>query len=313
MDKLTDTSVIAPALPDVARARAGVLLALVAFGIWALYPLYWKNLPHVGAVEIMVHRALWTAPICLAVLVYSRRLGELTAIFRRPRVALVLAASAGFISVNWTLYIWAILHDRVLEASMGYFLNPLCNILMGLLVFRERLRPWQWAAVGLAAAGVLFAGFGLSSFPWVAVILAVSFALYATLRKLVPVEAVAGLMAETLWAMPLALGYVIWLGMTGQGQFLNGSLTTDILLMGGGLATAIPLICYVGAARRLPISTLGMLFYLTPSGLFLLGVFLYREPVTAVDMATFGLIWAGLAIFTWERQNHARRLRETVV
>ncbi len=298
---------------DAARARTGVLLALLAFGIWALYPLYWKNLSHVGALEIMVHRALWTAPICLGVLVYSHRLGEVTAIFRQPRVALVLLASAGFISINWTLYIWAITHDRVLEASMGYFLNPLCNILLGLLVFRERLRPWQWVSVGLAAAGVLVAGFGLSSFPWVAVILAISFAFYATVRKLVPVEAVAGLMAETLWAMPLAVGYTVWLGLTGQGQFLHAGPLTDILLLGGGLATAIPLISYVGAARRLPISTLGMLFYMTPSGLFLLGVFLYQEHVSLVDMVTFGLIWAGLALFTWERQNHARRLREVVI
>ena len=295
------------------ETRAGLIFGLTAFGIWALFPLYWDRLAHVDAVEILAHRALWTAPVCALVLAYNRELAQAFAVFRQPRILALLVLSVSMISFNWGVYIWSVTHGEVLQASMGYFLNPLVNVLAGLTLFREQLRLGQWVSVGLAAAGVIYAGFAFDTFPWVGVSLAVSFGAYGALRKMVTVSAVPGLLVETLLILPLALGYILWLGQTGAGVFLAGDSETDLLLFGAGVMTAVPLLCYVAAARRLPISTVGMLFYITPSGLFILATTLYGEVVTTSDLITFGFIWAGLILFTVERQHHARRLRETAV
>ncbi|RED53990.1 EamA family transporter RarD [Aestuariispira insulae] len=307
MDKISPSAVTGD------ENRAGLFFGLTAFGIWALFPLYWERLDHVDAVEILAHRALWTAPICALVLAYNRELREAFKVFRQPRTLALLALSMAMISFNWGVYIWSVTHGEVLQASMGYFLNPLVNVLAGLTLFREKLRLGQWFAVGLAATGVVYAGFAFDTFPWIGVSLAVTFGAYGALRKMVTVSAVPGLFVETLLILPFALGYMLWLYQTGTGQFLVGDLSTDLLLLGAGIMTAVPLLCYVAAARRLPISTVGMLFYITPSGLFILATTLYGETVTVSDMITFGFIWAGLILFTFERQRHARRLRETAV
>lgn len=295
------------------ESRAGLIYGLTAFGIWALFPLYWQQLEHVDAVEILAHRALWTAPVCALVLVYHRQLAEAFKVFTQPKVLALLALSTAMISFNWGVYIWSVTHDEVLQASMGYFLNPLVNVLAGLMLFGEKLRKGQWFAVGLAASGVVFAGLAQETFPWVGISLAVSFGAYGALRKLVPVSAVPGLLVETILILPIAAGYILWLWQAGAGNFLMGDLETDLWLLGAGVMTAVPLLAYVAAARRLPISTVGMLFYITPSGLFLMATLVYGEAVTISDMVTFGFIWAGLILFTLERQHHARRLRETAL
>lgn len=294
-------------------AAAGLIFGLTAFGIWALFPLYWREIEHVDAIEILAHRVLWTVPVCALVLFFRRKMLAALATFARPKQLLILVVTTVLISTNWGVYIWSVTHDHVLQASMGYFLNPLVNVLAGLTVFGERLRKGQWLAVALAAAGVLYAIAAAGIVPWVGLVLAFSFGLYGALRKLVSVDAVPGLFVETLIMLPVAVGYVVWLEQSGTAQFLNVSWATDIFLYGAGFVTAVPLLCYVAAARRLPISTVGMLFYITPGGLFLLGTLLYGEPVTATDMVTFGCIWSALAVFTIERRRFARKARETAI
>lgn len=295
------------------QARSGYIYGFVAFGIWALFPFYWDELSHVDSYEILAHRILWTLPVSLLVLLYLRDVRSALAALANLRTLAVLAFAASLISFNWATYIWAVTNDQILQASLGYFLNPLVNVLAGLLIFKEHLRPLQWVAVALACAGVLVSAISLGEIPVVGLILAVSFGIYGALRKLLTVEAVPGLFIETLLLAPFALGYLIWLWTIGQGVFASLSVSTDLLLIGTGVVTAIPLLCYVAAAQRLPISTVGMLFYLTPSGLFVLAALVYDEPITQVDMVTFGFIWAGLLLFTLERQRHARRMRETAI
>lgn len=298
---------------DSKEATAGLLLGLLAFGIWALFPLYWHELDHVDPLQVLAHRAIWTVPVCALVLFYRRELLRTFTVLKDLKTVALLVLSTALISTNWGTYIWSVSNDQILQASMGYYLNPLVNVLAGLTVFGEKLRKGQWLAVALAAAGVLYAALAFDSIPWIGLILAFSFGSYGAVRKLVSVEAVPGLFVETLLTLPVALGYLLWLESQGLGVFLELGVKTDAFLIGGGIVTAIPLLCYVGAARRLPISTVGMLFYLTPTGLFLMAAFLYGEPVGQGDLITFGFIWAALIVFTLERRHHARRRRVTAI
>lgn len=295
-----------PASPERDRA-AGYLFALAAFGTWALFPLFWNQLKGVPALEMLAHRVLWTLPVCAAALVLSGRIGEIRQAFDSWRTLAFLALSTSLISVNWGTYIYAVTEGYVLDASMGYFLNPLVNVLAGMLLFGERLRPLQWAAIVLAAAGVAGAAFAVGQISWIGLTVAFSFGGYGAVRKLIDVPAIPGLLVETLLLLPLTAGYVIWLWVEGTGAFLNQGLRIDLLLLASGALTAAPLMWYVGGARRLPMSTMGMMFYLTPTGLFLLATLLYGEPVTMGDMISFGFIWAGLVVFTVDIRRNARR------
>ncbi len=301
--------------PDTAAGTAsGYAFALGAFGIWALFPLFWNLLEGVPAPEILAHRALWTIPVCALALAVTGRLHTLYALLGDRRTLAFLALSTALITSNWGTYIWAVTSGHVLDASMGYFLNPLMNVVAGLVLFRERLRPLQWTAVALAGAGVAAAALAAGQMPWVGLLLACSFAGYGAVRKLIDVPALPGLLAETLILLPLAGGYALWLGWQGTGHFLVEGPATDILLVLAGAITALPLLFYVGGARRLPMATMGMLFYLTPTGLFLLATLLYGEPVTLADGLSFGMIWLGLAVFTVDLQRNARRkMRATAV
>ncbi len=291
----------------------GYLFALLAFGIWALFPIYWHMLDHVDAIEILAHRILWTLPVCAFVLLLMKDTKSVLIPFKRPKLLFLLAISTTLIATNWGVYIWSVTHDKIMQASLGYFLNPLVSVVAGLLLFKERLRKGQWLAVGLAITGVLVAAFSAGEPPWIGLILAFSFGIYGAIRKIIPVESVPGLLIETLLIAPIALGYLIWLEINGLGSFSHLTITTDVVLAGTGLMTAIPLLSYVAAARRLPISTVGMMFYITPTGLFLMAAFLYGEPITNADLITFGFIWAGLAIFTVERHHNARKNREIAI
>eukprot|EP00752_Nemacystus_decipiens_P000374 g374.t1 len=298
----------APFTPAQDRSRAaGYGFALSAFVTWALFPLFWNLLDGISALEILAHRVLWTLPVCALALIAVRRLAEIRAALSNPRTLLFLGLSTALISVNWGVYIHAVTSGHVLDASLGYFLNPLVNVLAGMLLFGERLRPLQWAAIACAALGVAGAAVAVGEVSWIGLAVAFSFGGYGAVRKLIDTPAIPGLLVETLLLLPLSAGYVIWLGVEGSGVFLQGDRSLDLLLIASGLVTAAPLMFYVAGARRLPMSTMGMLFYLTPTGLFLLGTLLYGEPVSEGDLISFGLIWLGLAVFTYDLQRYARR------
>jgi len=288
-------------------AEAGLAAALLAYVVWGLSPLYWKHLNHVDAMQTLAHRYLWTLPFTLVAVAAMRLWPELRALAARPRQFGLLAVSATMVAINSGTYLWGVNHDRVVEASLGYFLTPLLTVLFGLLLFRERLRPWQWVAIGLAAAGVanLVATHGI--FPWVGLVVGTSFAIYGAVRKLVPVGSVAGFFAETVVIAPVALVFLAGVALSGGGAFRTADPSTDLLLVGGGLVTAVPFLLYVVGARRLRLSTVGLLFYINPSLQFLVGTFVFGEPVTRAHFVTFGLIWTGLAVYSVESRLRMRR------
>lgn len=299
-------------VPGERDRAAGYALALGAYGSWALFPLFWNLMAALSPLEILAHRVLWTIPVCALALLLSRRFDAVRAALVSPRTVLFLALSTLLISCNWGVYIWAVTVGHVLDASMGYFLNPLVSVLAGLVLFGERLRRAQWVAILCAALGVVGAGIAVGEVSWIGLSVAFSFAGYGAVRKLLDVPAIPGLLIETLLLLPVSAGTVIWFTTTGEGAFLRGDVRTDLLLLASGLVTALPMLFYVGGARRLPMSTMGMLFYLTPTGLFLLATLVYGETVTRGDIVSFGFIWLGLAIFSYDIHRNARRKNRAV-
>ena len=218
--------------------------------------------------------------------------------FAEPSTVRVLFASGALLLVNWGVFIYAVATGRVLGAALGYFINPLLSVLLGTVVLRERLRPLQWLAIALASAGVVQMAVRSGGVPWIALVLASSFGLYGLLRKIAPVDALAGSTIETGLMAPLGAAYLGWLHFTGKSAFARGDVATDALLVAGGLVTAVPLVWFTAAARRLPLATVGFLQYIAPTGQFLVGLLVFHEPFAARDLVAFGCIWAGLAVFT---------------
>lgn len=263
-----------------------------------MFPLYFKLVDAVPAIEVLAHRVVWTVVLVAGLLMVRRGWSAVWVVFANRRLLATLALSAVVISVNWGVFIWAIAHDRVLEASLGYYINPLVNVVLGVVVLREQLHPLQWAAVGLAAAGVAYQIVGLGAFPWVALALASSFGFYGLIRKMAAVDAYSGLFVETLILSPLALAYLVWLAVMGEGAFGRGDWRLDGLLALSGIVTALPLILFVAGAQRIRLSTLGLLQYIVPTGQFMLAVFVFGEPLTSGTLVTFGCIWAALAVYS---------------
>jgi chloramphenicol-sensitive protein RarD len=274
-------------------------MGLGAYLLWGVLPLYFKALAHVNPTEIVAHRILWSLIFlgCLATL-WSRWPAIRAAIANR-RVLLTLMATAVLIAVNWLIYIWAVLNGHVLEGSLGYYLNPLVNVLLGVFILKERLTTGQKFAVGLAAAGVAVLALGAGSGLWISLTLAFSFATYGFLRKVAPVDSLEGLSIETALLAPVALAWVLWLTAQGQGGLGMDSGTTMLLVLAGAI-TAIPLLLFTAAAKRLPYSTLGFLQYIAPSMQFLLAVLVFGEKLTTAHIICFGAIWTALVIFTFE-------------
>ena len=285
----------------------GVLAALAAFGSWGFLPVYFKAVAHVPAPELLAHRTFWSVILLLALIALGRRWRALRAALAEPRVWLLLAVSTSLLVFNWLVYIWAITESRVLEASLGYYINPLINVLLGVLVLRERLNPWQGLAVALATIGVLYLTFQLGSFPWISLALALSFGTYGLIRKTIRLNSLEGLFVETALVAPLALAYLVYLGATGTGALGAHDRATDILLALSGVITALPLLAFASAARRLQYTTVGFFQYIGPTIHFLLAVFIYGEAFTGAHMVTFGLIWTALAIFTAQSLHTMRR------
>ncbi|MFE4693508.1 MULTISPECIES: EamA family transporter RarD [Streptomyces] len=289
--------------------RAGLLYGIGAYGMWGLVPLFWPLLEPSGAVEILAHRMVWSLGVVGIALLVLRRWAWIGELIRQPRRLGLIAVAAAVISVNWGLYIWSVNNGHVVEASLGYFINPLVTIAMGVLLLGERLRPAQWAAVATGFAAVLVLAIGYGQPPWISLVLAFSFATYGLAKKKVNMGGLESLAAETAVLFVPALGFLLWLGASGDATFLSGGAGHGALLAATGLVTAIPLVCFGAAAIRVPLSVLGLLQYLAPVFQFALGILYFHEAMPPERWAGFGLVWVALVLLTWDALRTARRTR----
>ena len=297
---------------DSPRIQRNALVAgIAAFVAWGLAPAYWKLLKTVPSLEILAHRFIWTVLFLGMLLSWQGRWPEVLRNLRSRRASLFCFSSGVIMGVTWGLFIWAVIVGRVLETSLGYFMTPILNVLLGALVLRERLSPWQLASILIASAGVLFLTFGYGRFPWVAVALCLTFGVYGLLRKQSATRAVSGVLIESIFLFPIAVGYLFWLAQRGKIAFGPPHLSLSLLLVATGVVTAMPLVWFGYAARNLRLVTIGFLQYLAPTGSFFLGVFAYREPFTREHLITFLLIWIALvivsteAVLRWRRNGRA--------
>ncbi|HLO93551.1 MAG TPA: EamA family transporter RarD [Burkholderiaceae bacterium] len=292
--------------------RHGVISAALAYAMWGLFPLYFKHLGGVPSMEVVAHRIVWCLLLMVLVLSFMKRWAWLGPVLRSPKVLGAFTASALLLSANWLTYVWAVQHDHVLDASLGYFINPLVNVALGFFFLHERPRPAQWLAVGLAAAGVLWLTVQTGRLPWVALILAASFGVYGLLRKIAVLGALEGLVLECLVVAPVAIVALAWWGRQGHSALNSGDAGLIGLLLLAGPLTAAPLLLFAAGARRIPMATLGLLQYISPSLQFILGVWLYHEPFSAARVLGFGLIWAALAVYSAEGWWRSRQPAATL-
>ncbi len=288
-------------------SRQGFLLGLAAYVLWGGFPLYFPLLKPAGSMEILAHRVLWSAVTMAALVLLLRRTRQFRGLFRDRRVFLLLTLAAVVVSVNWGTYIYGVTNDRVVETSLGYFINPLVTVLMGVLILGERLRSLQWLAMGVGAVACLVLTVDYGHPPWVALVLAFSFGTYGLAKKQAGAEAVESLTLETMLVAPLALGYLAWLTLQGDSTFGTEGVGHALLLMSAGLVTAVPLLCFGAAAIRVPMVTLGLLQYLAPILQFGLGVLYFHEDMSIGRWIGFALVWVALAVFTVESVRHRQR------
>ncbi len=294
-------------LPKPAPMNPGYIAAVAAFLIWGLLPLYLKQLHTVPALQIMSNRLLWCCVFVIAWMAARGDLAKIGVALASPATRYRLMASAVLVSINWLVYVWAVNNGHVIESSLGYFINPLVNVLLGVVVLRERLNRAQWTAVSFAGIGVAWLTWISGAPPWIALTLALSFSTYGFIRKVVAVDAITGLAAETLLIAPIAAFYLVWLALNGIGALGHDGLLIDGLLIASGLVTAVPLALFAFGARLIPYSTVGLIQYIGPTMQLLLGVFLYREPFTTARAIGFGLIWLALVIYAGDGLWRARR------
>jgi chloramphenicol-sensitive protein RarD len=293
--------------------RSGLLYGVGAYGMWGLVPLFWPLLKPAGAMEILAHRMVWSLALVGIGLLALRRWGWVRELIRQPRKLGLIAVAASVITVNWGLYIWAVNSGHVVEASLGYFINPLVTIAMGVLLLKERLRPAQWTAVAIGFTAVLVLAIGYGQPPWVSLTLAFSFATYGLAKKKINLGGLESLAAETAVLFLPALGYLLWLGASGSATFATDGAGHASLLAATGVVTAVPLICFGAAAIRIPLSVLGLLQYLAPVFQFGLGILYFHEAMPAERWAGFSLVWLALAILTWDALRTARSTRTEAV
>ncbi len=292
-------------MPD---TRRGVLYGVAAYTMWGLFPLYWPLLKPSGAVEILAHRMVWSLVVVVTVLAVRRHWSWIRTMTGRQFVLLALAAVT--VSVNWGVYIYAVNAGHVVESALGYFINPLVSVLFGVLIFRERLRRWQWIAVGLGALAVLILTLDYGRLPWIALVLAFSFGTYGLIKKAAGVGSAESLTIETLVLLVPALGYLLVLQANGTGTFGNHGLGHALLLVAAGLITAVPLMLFTAAALRVPLTVIGLLQYIAPVLQFLCGVLIAHETMPASRWAGFVVVWLALSVFTWDSVRSARTSRQ---
>jgi len=291
------------------QSAAGAFFAFLAFLIWGLSPIYWKALHEVGAFEIILHRILWSFAFLMPLVLVGQRWTEFKKTITSPKMLSILLITSILVGANWLIYIWAVNNGRVLQASLGYYINPLVNIVLGMVFLRERLRRAQAVAVVLATLGVFNLTFRYGVFPWVSLALAFSFGIYGLIRKVAAVGALVGLTVETLLLTVPAGIWVFHLHRIQSGVFLHAGTKTDLLLLGTGILTATPLLLFNLGARRITLATLGFIQYTAPTGMLLLGITMFGEPFTEIQAVTFGLIWTALAIYSWDTVRvHRKRV-----
>lgn len=304
---MTDSS--SAAERERADLRLGLLLGIGAYTLWGLFPLYFPLLEPASPLEVLADRFVWSFVFLALIMTVTRSWSRMSEVLHNRRVMLMLIAATILISINWGVYIWAVNNDHVVEASLGYFINPLMVVLTGTLILGERLRPLQWTAVGIAALAVAVLTFGYGSVPWIALALAFSWAGYGLVKKLAGVDPIASLTVETAYGTPFALAFLVWLSTQGQLVFGHSSAGNTALLMMTGVVTAIPLVLFGAATNRVPLSTIGVLQYLTPTLQFLLGVTVFGEQMPPVRWIGFAIVWVALIVFTWDSLRARRASR----
>jgi len=300
-----------PAEEARASTRLGLIFGFAAYGIWGFFPLFFPLLEPASALEILADRFLFSLVFMALLLTVTRTWGRLRPVVRDRRAMLLLLAASLLIGANWGVYIWAVNSGHVVEASLGYFINPLVLVLMGVLFLGERLRRLQWTAVGIAAFAVSVLTVGYGKLPWIALVLAFSFAGYGLVKKLAGVDPQAALTIETAYVSPLSLAYLVWLSSAGTLTFGHSSAGNTVLLMATGVITAIPLLLFGGAANRIPLSTIGLLQYLTPTIQFVIGVWIVGEQMSPARWVGFAFVWVALAVFTYDLLRTGRSQRAT--
>lgn len=295
---MADQDAAAPVAKNEDSAR-GFAFALTAYFLWGFLPIYMKMVAHIPPLEVLSHRVIWSVPIAAAVLLILKRTDDLKAALRSPRTLLMALLTASLISVNWGIYVWAIGAGRALDTALGYFINPLFSIFLGAVLLKEKLKPTQIGAIALVAVAVAILTYDAGQLPWVSLALTLTWGFYAFFRKTLPVGPNQGFFLEVLLLSVPATIYILYAETTGQGHFLRTSMSDTLLLLGSGVITAGPLMIYANGAKLLRLSTIGIMQYIAPTMIFLIAVFLFKEPFGTARMIAFPLIWAALAIYSW--------------
>ncbi|MCV2886230.1 EamA family transporter RarD [Aestuariibacter sp. AA17] len=291
--------------------KAGVLFAIAAYCMWGFAPIYFKLLADVPALDILMHRIVWSVLVLIALVLVAGQLPKVTAALKNTKVLKILLVSGLLLGANWLLFIWAVNNDHLLDASLGYYINPLLNVFLGRVFLQERLRSMQKAAVALAAIGVITLIVSFGHVPWIALVLAGTFGVYGLLRKQVAVDSLPGLLIESTMMLPLAIVYWFTFASDASNMFTN-EMALNITLICAGIVTTAPLLCFTAAARRIMYSTLGFFQYIGPSIMFLLAVFVYAEPLDMARMITFGFVWCALLMFTFDSYRQYRKQAKVI-
>ncbi|MEK5333078.1 MULTISPECIES: EamA family transporter RarD [unclassified Lysinibacillus] len=291
--------------------KKGVLAAFFAYAIWGAFPLYWKLLEHVPSMEILLGRVIWSFVFTvLAVIIFGMRkdlLADLKYLWTHQKIFWQLACASFVISMNWYLYIWAVTHEHLIETSLGYYINPLLSVIFGVVFFKETLSRAQWVATAIAFIAVIILTVNYGTVPWVAILIALTFAIYGVLKKKITLDATRGLAIETMFILPFALGYYVYLFSTSQASFLHVNTQTDVLMIVSGIVTAVPLVLFAKGAQNIPLYLLGFIQYVAPTIVLILGVVLYKEPFSQVELLAFSIIWVALILFSGSKIIEIRK------
>jgi chloramphenicol-sensitive protein RarD len=293
------------------KVNKGLLFGVSAYIIWGLLPLYWKLVEEAGAYEILAHRGIWSLLICVSLLALRKQLKSAYEMVRSSRTLSLLFLASGLLTINWGVYIWSVTVNRVVEAALGYYITPLINVTFGVLLLREKLRPAQWIAVALAAAGVVILTLGYGSLPWIALVLAISWGSYSLIKKSLNLGALETLSLETLFAFLPNLVFLLIIQGNGSAEF-GSTWTISVLLFGAGAATVIPLLLFNGSTTRLPLSTVGLLQYITPTIMFFIGIYINNEDISTTKVLGFAFIWLALAVLSRDLYRSSRPLDDGI-